>query len=70
VLGANDGEAGRGKSEGDGGNGNGTITAGWAIGSVGTAGETARSDPPVISAQKQGPSLGAPEWLPCGWCVW
>jgi hypothetical protein len=38
-------------------------------GGVGTAVETARSTPPVISSQKQGPSAGDVAWWPAMWCM-
>jgi hypothetical protein len=58
-VGLKDGEGGSGKRDGY-----GTTRAGSAIaGEVGTgsgaATERARSEPPVISSQKHGPSVGA-----------
>lgn len=67
VLGANAGDGGREKRDGGDTTRIATLVIGAAAAAAGTAGDTARSNPPVISSQKHGPSLGTLEWLPCGW---
>src|SRR5947209_10687746 len=63
--GAKDGEGGRGKGEGSVNAITGAVSTGRSCG-TGTAVDTvARSDAPVMSAQKQGASLGkAGPWCP------
>src|SRR3989442_7303602 len=58
--GAKDGEGGRGKGEGPVNATTGAVSTGRSSGTGSTAGDTvARSETPVMSAQKQGASLGA-----------
>src|SRR3989442_15399998 len=69
------GEEGRGKREGWGTTTGAAATTGSGSG-AGAAGETvARSEAPVMSAQKQGASLGAtgpwcPAWPAAAWACW
>ena len=59
-MGAKTGEGGSGKRDGDTATRSARATTADGDGGVGAAVETARSEPPVISSQKHGPSLGAP----------
>src|SRR5437773_6010488 len=70
-TGAKDGEAGRGKREGADGCAAGATSVSPGLSGVGSAVDTTRSSPPVISSQKHGPPVGS-VWCPprpAAWCA-
>jgi hypothetical protein len=68
-VGVKAGEEGSGKTDGPAGTAAGATSVSPGTGGVGTAVETARSSPPVIWSQKQGPSVGDVVWWPAMWCT-
>jgi len=57
-MGLNDGEGGRGNREGSDCRAASATSVSPGVSGVGTAVDTTRSSPPVISSQKHGPSDG------------